>query len=219
MDPHGVQSDAQTMSFEYASGCAGWIWSERLRELCGLSPGQEPTIELMLARVVEQDRPVLLSRLEELLGRPGVRSCVCRVTDHDGRPRRVVFVGESRTVEGSATALTGFVVDLTEPFRETARAAVTASAEHRAAIEQAKGVLMVTFGVDEDGAFELLRAYSSQHNIKLAVVAQGIVAGVADGAFSRLEPVSSLLDIVMGLGGASGSGQVGTFHRGQRESA
>ena len=82
---------------------------------------------------------------------------------------------------------------------------MAASAEHRAAIEQAKGALMLTFGVEEDGAFELLRAYSSRHNIKLAEVAHRIVAGLCDPAFSRDEPVRSLLDIVMALEPSDGA--------------
>ena len=219
MDPHAVQSDAQTMSFEFAFERNRWSWSQQLRDLFGLSAGQEPTTELMLARLVEEDRPVLLARLEDLLGQPGAQSCVCQLEDRYGRRRRVVVVGQSRAVAGTMTQLTGFVVDITEPFRETARAAVAASAEHRATIEQAKGALMVTFGVDEDAAFELLRAYSSQHNIKLTVVAARIVAGVADRAFSGQEPVSSLIDIVVGLRGSAGSPQVGALLRAERDSA
>lgn len=219
MDPHAVQSDAQTMSFEYAFERRRWTWSDQLRELYGLVPGDEPTTEMMLARLVEEDRPALLGRLEDLMGQPGAQSCVCGLTDQHGRLRRMIFVGQSRADEGTVVRLTGFMVDITEPFRETARAAVAASAEHRATIEQAKGALMVTFGVDEDAAFELLRSYSSQHNIKLTVVAQRIVAGVADAAFGRQEPVSSLLDLVVGLGETSGSAEVGALLRAQRDSA
>jgi hypothetical protein len=187
------------MSFEYDVESGRWTWSQGLCELHNLAPGEEPTTHLILDRMVEEDRPVMLARFRHHLDHPGPYSCVYSLIRSDGHIRRVIFVGESQAVGGKVARLTGFVVDLTEPLRETARAAVAASAEHRAAIEQAKGALMLTFGVEEDGAFELLRAYSSRHNIKLAEVAHRIVAGLCDPAFSRDEPVRSLLDIVMAL--------------------
>lgn len=45
----------------------------------------------------------------------------------------------------------------------------------RARVEQAKGILMALRGVDEDGAFDLLRVESRQHSKKLIDVAQSIV--------------------------------------------
>jgi len=45
----------------------------------------------------------------------------------------------------------------------------------RALVEQAKGILMALRGVDEDGAFELLRSESRQQSKKLIDVAQSIV--------------------------------------------
>jgi hypothetical protein len=44
--------------------------------------------------------------------------------------------------------------------------------EHRAAIEQAKGVLIHAFGIDEDEAFERLRTASSTSNTKLHELAE-----------------------------------------------
>ena len=203
MGPHAVQSDGQTMYFRYEAGSGRWSWSPGLRALHGLGACAEPTTELMLDRMVEEDRPVMMARFEDHLREPGPYSCVYRMRDADDHLRRLIFVGQSEASAGGAVErLSGFVVDLTEPLRDSARAAVAASVEHRAAIEQAKGALMLSFGVEEDSAFDLLRAYSSQHNIKLAVVAERIVAGLSDPGFSRAEPVRSLLDIVIGLGSA-----------------
>jgi hypothetical protein len=201
----GTHSDGQAMSFEYEAESGRWTWSPGLRELHDLAPGQEPTTHLILDHMVQADRPVMLARFRHHLDHPGPYSCVYSLVRGDGHVRRVIFVGESEAVGGKVKRLTGFVVDLTEPLRESARAAVVASAEHRAAIEQAKGALMLTFGVEDDGAFELLRAYSSRHNIKLAEVAHRIVAGLCDPAFSRDEPVRSLLDIVMALAPSNGA--------------
>ena len=206
MTRDGSQSDGHAMSFEYQAESGRWTWSESLRGLHDLAPDEVPTTELILDRMVEEDRPVMLSRFRHHLDHAGPYSCVYSLRRADGQVRRVIFVGESEAVDGVVKRLTGFVVDLTEPLRETARAAVAASAENRAAIEQAKGALMLTFGVEEDVAFGLLRAYSSRHNIKLADVAHRIVAGLCDPAFSRDEPVRSLLDIVVALESVDGSG-------------
>ena len=143
--------------------------------------------------VVPNDSP------NDHLEHPGPYSCVYRLVDPDERVRRVIFVGESEAVDGAVTRLSGFVVDITEPMRRSAREAVAASVEHRASIEQAKGALMLTFGIGEGPAFDLLRAYSSHHNRKLAEVAERIVTGLADPHFSSDDPVRNLLDIVSGL--------------------
>jgi hypothetical protein len=202
--PHAVQSDSQTMYFRYEAESGRWTWSAGLRRLHGLPIDRDPTTELMLERMVEEDRPETVARFEHHLREPGPYSCVYRMRDPAGRLRRLIFVGQSEATNGTVEQLSGFVVDLTEPLRDSARAAVAASVEHRAAIEQAKGALMLSFGIEEESAFDLLRAYSSQHNVKLAVVAERIVAGLSDPGFSRAEPVRSLLDIVIGLGAVDG---------------
>lgn len=206
MGANPVHCGCRTMFFEYEAESGRWAWSQGLRDLHGLVGGEEPTTEVILGRVVEDDRPVMLAKLRRPLNEPGPYSCVYRMMDTRGRMRRMILVGQSESAGGTVKRSTGFVVDITESFREGARAAVAASAEHRAAIEQAKGALMVTFGVDEDTSFDLLKAYSSQHNLKLSVVAQRIIAGISDPAFSRDEPARSLLDIVIGLDAAGTDG-------------
>jgi hypothetical protein len=169
-----------------------------------LAPGQEPTTEVILSSMLAEDRPVMLERFRRHLEEAGPYSCVYRMTDAQDRVRRVIFVGQSEAAGGMVKRLTGFVVDLTEPLRESATTAVAAAMEHRACIEQAKGALMLSFGIEEGAAFELPRAYSNHHNLKLAVVAQHIVAGLSDPAFSQADPVRSLLDIVAALHTPSG---------------
>ena len=48
----------------------------------------------------------------------------------------------------------------------------------RAVIEQAKGVLMAVRGIDEHAAFDWLRHTSQNRNVKLRVLAEGVVNGV-----------------------------------------
>lgn len=204
MDPQALQSDRQTLAFEYQADGGRWTWSEGLRQLHGLTPNCEPTTEILFGPVVDEDRPLVLAAFDHALKNAGSHSCIYRMTDPEGYVRRLVFVGRSEAVGGRVKLMTGFVVDITESVRESAREAVVASAEHRSAIEQAKGALMIAFGVNDEVAFELLKAYSSQNNIKLAAVAEHIITGVSDPAFSREEPVRSLLDIVTALSGSTG---------------
>jgi serine phosphatase RsbU (regulator of sigma subunit) len=47
-------------------------------------------------------------------------------------------------------------------------------AEQRAAIEQAKGMLMLVFGIDAEAAFQMLRWQSQHHNVKLRALAEQV---------------------------------------------
>lgn len=56
----------------------------------------------------------------------------------------------------------------------------------RVAIEQAKGVLAERHGVDMDVAFDTLRRYARDHNLKLTDVAHGVARGsIAADTFAR----------------------------------
>ena len=52
---------------------------------------------------------------------------------------------------------------------------VTEINDNRALIEQAKGMLMFIYGVDGDTAFQMLRAQSQHHNVKLRLLAEQVV--------------------------------------------
>jgi ANTAR domain len=47
-------------------------------------------------------------------------------------------------------------------------------------IEQAKGMLMLVYGLDEDAAFDLLRWRSQSTNVKLRLLAEQIVRNFRD---------------------------------------
>lgn len=59
----------------------------------------------------------------------------------------------------------------------------------RAAIEQAKGVIMALRGVDEHDAFSVLRQLSQDRNIKVRVLADQVVRSVRDA--KRTKPTGS----------------------------
>jgi len=193
-------ADSQLMLFEYQVEGRRWSWSGGLHALHGVGDHHVPTTELILSRMVEEDRPEMLARFRHHLEHEGPYSCVYRLRDPQGHLRRVMFVGQSEAVAGEVKRLTGIVVDVTEPMRDHARDAVAAAVEHRSAIEQAKGALMLRFGVDADGAFELLRQHSNQHNVKLATLAERMVAGLTDSCPDHSGLLEGELDV-----GASGS--------------
>ena len=66
------------------------------------------------------------------------------------------------------------------PVESTARDLITAAvadiATNRAVIDQAKVMLILVYGVDEDGAFEMLRRRSQSTNTKLRTLAEQLVA-------------------------------------------
>ncbi|MDT5337132.1 MAG: hypothetical protein QOD90_2637 [Mycobacterium sp.] len=53
--------------------------------------------------------------------------------------------------------------------------AVRDIAEKRALIDQAKGMLMIVYGIDADAAFGLLRWQSQHHNVKLRLMAEQLL--------------------------------------------
>lgn len=185
-------ADSQVMLFEYQVEARRWSWSGGLHALHGVSDHEVPTTELILSRMVEEDRAEMLARFRHHLEHEGPYSCVYRLRDPQGQVRRIMFVGQSEGVAGTVKRLTGIVVDITEPLLDHAREAVAASAQHRCAIEQAKGALMLRFGVDADVAFGLLRSYSNQHNIKLAALAERMVAGFTDPRMDRRNPLGEI---------------------------
>ena len=76
--------------------------------------------------------------------------------------------------------LVGHVIDLTTlrlgATRGAANHAVNEAAKHRAVIEQAKGMLMLTYRIDADTAFEVLRRHSQTTNTKVHDLAAHLVA-------------------------------------------
>ena len=193
------QGDGPSLLFEFDVMAGRWTCSDGLCELYGIPQGVEPTTEAMAARIVDADRTVVLERFEHYLRHAGPFSLEYRMLDPADRTRRLVLVGQSEEAGGEVKRLSGFIVDITETMREGAAEAVVAAAENRAAIEQAKGALMLGFGIEGDAAFELLRTYSNQHNVKLARLATYLTARLGDPAFGREDPVRALLDILIDL--------------------
>ena len=87
---------------------------------------------------------------------------------------------DGQAVDGKSTEADGVDIDgavLERNLQDEVTAAVAMITDHRADIEQAKGMLMLVHGMaDPQAAFELLRWRSQETNTKLRVLARQVVA-------------------------------------------
>jgi hypothetical protein len=103
----------------------------------------------------------------------------------------VVVVGDAVTDDdGQVVATRGFYVDITDDENADLQHSLTdeldAIIPNRAIIEQAKGMLMALYALNEDAAFSILRWRSQQLNIKLSEIAAGLVADLP--SLLRVDP-------------------------------
>ncbi|MEU4388617.1 PAS and ANTAR domain-containing protein [Promicromonospora sp. NPDC023805] len=177
-----------------------WAWSDEVYVMHGFQPGEVvPTTPLMLSHKHPDDRgrvDGLLQRAAET-GQPF--SSVHRIVDASGSTRTLAVTGQGRRdpATGRMTELFGYFIDVTKAQREAAAreasASIQASSERRAVIEQAKGVLMVVHGIEEDEAIERLREASNESNLPLRDIAYSLVQ-LFSGPDVTEFPTSEIID-------------------------
>jgi hypothetical protein len=168
-----------------------WWWSPELVDLLGLhSRTSTPSVQLLLSHVHPEDRPALRDALGHAgtTGRPFAREF--RLLRDDGRQRCVLLVCEpSRNGNGSVVAMSGLAIDVTDEVRsgssrdrdeqvrhlETEIEQLRTAMASRAAIEQAKGILMLLMSCGDQVAFDLLAHISSHTHRKVREVAVSII--------------------------------------------
>ncbi|MFE4465278.1 PAS and ANTAR domain-containing protein [Oerskovia sp. NPDC056781] len=165
-----------------------WWWSDELFEMHGFAPHEVvPTTQLMLAHKHPDDVTRVAGILADVTRTGAPFSGIHRIIDAAGRTRVLGVVGQGDVdpATGEVTRVTGYFMDLTdsqEAFaQEHATQAVSASAARRATIEQAKGALMVVYGLDDAEAFEVLRHHSSITNEPVRELAARFLASIAGG--------------------------------------
>jgi ANTAR domain/PAS fold len=187
-----------------------WEWSEQVQRMHGYEPGAvTPTTELVLAHKHPEDRGEVAKTIDEMLLARRAFSTRHRILDTRGVVHQVVVVGDLLTDrQGVVIGTHGYYVDIT-PSSDRARedlisARVAEITEHRAVIEQAKGMLMLIYGLDDDAAFDLLRWRSQSSNVKLRRLAEKIVEDFRavrdDGITSRSAFDHALLTVDEGVG-------------------
>ena len=189
--------------FSYIAATNSWWWSDGMYALYGYDPAGDVKLspELVKQHKHPEDAERANRAREEALRTGGVYSCYHRIIDRAGRVRSVHTVARSATSDtGGVVRLDGFCVDLTMVRRaETeveVQAALAGMVEHRAVIDQAKGMIMVATGCTGDEAFECLSRYSQNANIKLSAIARRIVDAVESERGGTDAVVQTLSELV-----------------------
>ncbi|SPM32456.1 antitermination regulator [Mycobacterium rhizamassiliense] len=173
-----------------------WEWSEQVQRMHGYAPGTvTPTTDLVLAHKHPDDRGQVAATIDQILNTYQAFSTRHRIIDTAGEVHHVVVVGDQLyNNNGDIIGSHGFYVDVTPPSDQQNEDMVTARlaeiAEQRACIEQAKGMLMLIYGIGETAAFELLKWLSQDANVKLRPLAERICdefRGAGPGLTSHAE--------------------------------
>jgi ANTAR domain/PAS fold len=178
--------------FRCTAGDERWWWSPELFQLHGLRPGdRQPGVALLLENTHHDDRRRVAAAVDQGLheGRPF--AVEHRVVRPDGTVRTAVLFGEPEVgADGAVSAVSGLVIDVTDGrpgtgadqqlrALETEVEQLRTAMASRAAIEQAKGVLMLLMGCGDQVAFDLLAHISSHTHRKVREVAGAIVASAS----------------------------------------
>ncbi|OBG01691.1 PAS and ANTAR domain-containing protein [Mycolicibacter sinensis] len=177
--------------FRYFLGEQRWEWSDTVARMHGYEPGTvEPNTELLLQHKHPEDRPQVAEVLDRVVqGEPF--SSRHRIVDTAGQVHWVIVVGDRMLDDdGELIGTAGFYVDVTDVLQADVSAVVTEVAESRAVIEQAKGVLMVAYGISAARAFDILVWRSQETNIKVRDLAARFLA-----AFTGRLPSEVLSDL------------------------
>lgn len=163
--------------FRYWLGEQRWEWSDAVARMHGYEPATViPSTDLLLQHKHPEDRAQVAAVLERVLqGEPF--SSRHRIIDTREQEHWVIVVGDRMLDDaGTVTGTAGFYVDVTDVLQADVSAAVSEVAESRAVIEQAKGVLMVAYGISAERAFDILVWRSQETNIKVRELAARFLA-------------------------------------------
>lgn len=193
-----VDGGLHTWSYSYDVGRDVWYVDDAWLAVHGLPSGSRFTSHDLLQRVHADDRESTAAWLEARAAQPGSSSHTYRMRAGERSGRRVRLVAQTVDDPVHRTrSMHGFLVDISGDISRWQSEAVSASAAHRATIEQAKGAIMLAFCVDEETAFRMLTGYSQRRNAKLRDVATFIADAIGDPSFANADhPVESLVDVI-----------------------
>jgi hypothetical protein len=186
----GPATDTQVAGrYRYDRSSGDWWWSPEMFTVHGLPPhAAVPCTELLLQQLHPDDRTRVLEAITTAcsVGRPF--SLETRVRRGDAE-RAVVLMGEpDLDPAGGVRGVEGLCVDITDgrpAMADQVRALQTevtqmrAAMASRAAIEQAKGILMLLTCCGDQVAFDLLAHISSHTHRKVRDVAVSITESAA----------------------------------------
>jgi hypothetical protein len=179
-------------SFRFWFDGERWEWSDEVARMHGYEPGTvAPTTELMLSHKHPDDREHVRDLLQHALHSGESFSSRHRFVDTAGGVHDAIVVADCIVDEsGAVSGTAGYYIDLTSTFDEAryeSRQEVLDEAlpdlfENRAAIEQAKGVVMAVYRVSPDQAFRVLQWRSQETNVKLRTLAKRLIHEVSNMA-------------------------------------
>lgn len=165
-------------SFRYFRNEDRWEWSDAVAQMHGYPPGQaQPSTSLVMSHKHPDDAASVALLIETVTGQGRPFSSRHRIIDTHGRVHPVLVIGERLLADnGDIIGTQGLYVDLSNvEDTGTVDAAVADFTEHRAIIEQAKGLLMMTYGISAEHAFDILVWRSQETNTKLRMLASQII--------------------------------------------
>jgi hypothetical protein len=199
--------------FRYYFEDQRWEWSDQVQGMHGYKPGKvTPTTELVLKHKHPDDRREVKKTIDDVLRTPRAFSTQHRIIDTRGVVHQVVVVGDQlKNEHGAVVGTHGYYVDITAASDRGSEELITARVaeitEHRAVIEQAKGMLMLVYGLEESAAFDLLKWRSQACNVKLRRLAETVIDTFRD---AREEAITSRVAfdhaLLIGDAGASRRG-------------
>ncbi|WP_432279588.1 PAS and ANTAR domain-containing protein [Nocardia carnea] len=161
-----------------------WEWSDEVAALHGYSPGEvQPTTELLLSQKHPDDRAEVADTLAMVTQTGQPFSSRHRVIHTAGRTRHVLVVGEP---DARRHRRRGRHHRVLHRRHRRSRRGTPANLDQllpekiaaREAIEQAKGALMMVYGITADQAFQVLVWCSQETNTKLRELATTLVSAV-----------------------------------------
>lgn len=161
-----------------------WEWSDGAAAIYGYTDGStRPSTELLLAHKHPDDRALVAESIATAV-RTGEPFCGRhRVIDTAGRTHHVIVVADRMLDDRELVVGTaGYFIDVSGTLEENRQEILDDTlpelVESRAVIEQAKGVLMVVYGINAEQAFRVLQWRSQETNIKLRTLARQLVGEV-----------------------------------------
>lgn len=180
-------------SFRFHFADQQWEWSDEVAQLHGYAPGAvHPTTELLLSHKHPEDRDAVAGTLAAAV-REGTAFCSRhRIIDTAGIEHHVLVVGDRLYDDTGATiGTTGYYIDLGPGLDEYRQQVLDETVpdliDARAQIEQAKGALMLVYGISANQAFRVLQWRSQETNTKLRALAAKLAAALTTLGGSPLQ--------------------------------
>jgi ANTAR domain/PAS fold len=158
-----------------------WEWSDEVARMHGYQPGAAvPTTELLLSHKHPDDRAHVQDLLDRALHSGAPFSSRHRFLDTAGAVHDAIVVADRMFDDtGAVVGTAGYYIDLTNTFADTRQEILDEKLpglfEARAAIEQAKGVLMFVYRISAEHAFAILQWRSQETNTRVRALAGALL--------------------------------------------